>query len=61
MKLILLCIPVVTFAALNVWSQAVTEPPAVQGPGVVVIELPTSAKADFLKEDANIQGGSDGR
>ncbi|MDQ0866828.1 hypothetical protein [Arthrobacter globiformis] len=61
MKLLLLCVPAVTFAALNVWSQAVAEPPAVQGPGVVVIELPPSVKAVFLDEDANIQGGSDGR
>jgi hypothetical protein len=60
-KLLLLCIPVVTFAALYVWSQAAAEPPAVQGPGVVVLELPPSAKALFLNEDTNIQGGSDGR
>jgi hypothetical protein len=31
------------------------------GSGVVVLELPPSAKALFLNEDTNIQGGSDGR
>ncbi len=35
-KLILLGLPLVTLAGLNVWSQAVAEPAHIQGPGVVV-------------------------
>lgn len=60
-KLLLLCIPVVTFAAFSVWSQAVAGPPPLQGPGVVVTGLSPSAKAVFLEESANIHGGPDGR
>jgi hypothetical protein len=35
-KLLLLGIPLVTLAGLNVWSQAVAEPANFRGPGVVV-------------------------
>jgi hypothetical protein len=35
-KLLLLGIPLVTLAGLNVWSQAVAEPAHIQGPGIVV-------------------------
>ncbi|MBT2553500.1 hypothetical protein [Arthrobacter sp. ISL-5] len=35
-KLLLLGLPLVTLAGLNVWSQAVAEPAHIQGPGVVV-------------------------
>jgi hypothetical protein len=35
-KLLLLGLPLVTLAGLNVWSQAVAEPANIQGPGVVV-------------------------
>lgn len=35
-KLLLLGIPLVTLAGLNVWSQAVAEPANIPGPGVVV-------------------------
>lgn len=59
--LLLLCIPVVTFAALNVWNQAVAEPAPLQGPGIVVAEVSTSADAEFLEGNATIHGGPDGR
>jgi hypothetical protein len=35
-KLLLLGVPLVTLAGLNVWSQAVAEPAHIQGPGIVV-------------------------
>lgn len=35
-KLLLLGIPLVTLAGLNVWSQAVAGPAHIQGPGIVV-------------------------
>lgn len=35
-KLLLLGLPLVALAGLNVWSQAVAEPAHIQGPGVVV-------------------------
>jgi hypothetical protein len=60
-KLLLPCIAVVTFAAFNVWSQAVAEPSPLLGPGVVVTELRPSAKAVFLEGNANNHGGPDGR
>ena len=59
--LLLLCIPVVTFAALNVWNQAVAEPPPLQGPGIVVAEVATSANAESLAGNATMHGGPDGR
>lgn len=37
-KLLLLGLPLVTLAGLNVWSQAVAEPAHIRGPGVVVRE-----------------------
>lgn len=59
--LLLLCIPVVTFAALDVWNQAVAEPAPVQGPGIVVAEVSTPADAEFLVGNATIHGGPGGR
>jgi hypothetical protein len=58
--LLLLCIPVVTFAALIVWNQAVAEPAPLQGPGIVVAEVSTPSNAEFLGNAAS-DGGPDGR
>lgn len=38
-KLLLLGIPLVTLAGLNVWSQAVAEPAHIKGPGIVVRDV----------------------
>jgi hypothetical protein len=38
-KLLLLGIPLVTLAGLNVWSQAVAGPAHIQGPGIVVRDV----------------------
>ncbi|UKA53779.1 hypothetical protein LFT45_19035 [Arthrobacter sp. FW305-BF8] len=59
--LLLLCIPVVAFAALNVWNQAVAEPTPLKEPGVVVAEASTSASAEFTAGNETIHGGPDGR
>ena len=59
--LLLLCIPVVTFAALNVWNQAVAEPVPLLGPGIVVAEFSTSANAEFPEGNATLHGGPNGR
>jgi hypothetical protein len=48
-KLLLLCIPVLSVAGLQVWSQALAEPEPVHRPGVVVPGVIVASPAAHLQ------------
>lgn len=48
-KLLLLCIPVLAVAGLQVWSQALAEPEPVHRPGIVVPGVTVASPAAHLQ------------